>query len=160
MLPDAEKSSNFLDQLKKYTSKFHNPSNYKEISNELRNCKTIGDIKILADKTFPGWFVTVIPSYSSDYPKFQENWKECCKKNKIPVAQIIIVEDIEEAPEYSLLSEFIECFSAVGFQVRRQMEFIPCSVCSRALPSIMMYEYMGKNNMERANEWAEKCTTC
>lgn len=147
---------NCIDKLKNYTAKYQNPANHQEISSQIKECKTIGDVKALVDKIFPEWFVTVMPCYSNDYPQLQANWE----KSNPTIAQIMIVEDVEQGDDYTLIREFAECFAAAGFQIRRKMEFIPCSVCSRALPSIMLHKYMQEKNMATTPHWADKCTTC
>jgi len=151
----------FISKLRDYTDKYKNPPNSKEISTELRNIPTLGGIKALVDVVFPQWFITTIPSYSIDYPQLQWNWMACCKKIGCPKAQIMIVEEIEQGDDHTLIREFAECFTAAGFSVRRKMEFIPCSVCSSALPSQHMYTHMKNINMPVVEGgWSSKCTAC
>ncbi len=150
-----------IGKLIQYTDKYKNPLNSKEISAKLLTIPTLGGIKTLVDDVFPDWFVTTIPSYSSDYHQFQLNWISCCKKIGCSKAQIMIVEEIEKGDDYSLIREFAECFTAAGFSVRRKMEFIPCSVCSSALPTKQMYDYMNSKNMLVVEGgWSSKCSTC
>ena len=153
-------SMEIVDKIKEYTAKYKNPSNSDDISKQICNCKTIGDVKNLVDKTFPTWFVTILPEYSTDYSILQKNWVKVCKKIGCPLAQIMIVEEIEDGPEYTLIREFTECFAAAGFSVRKQMEYIPCSECSRALPSQAMYNYMKENDIPVTDQWITECTTC
>jgi hypothetical protein len=150
-----------ISKLREQTEKYNNPENSDEISIKLRNTQTIGGVKKLVDEVFPDWFVTTFKSYSIDYPYFQANWIKCCNRIGCPTAQIMIVQEIESGDSHSLIREFAECFSSVGFSVRRQMEFIPCSVCLAALPSIMMYDYMKENQMKVVDSgWADKCVNC
>ena len=159
-MQDDNDSLEFIDKLKQYISKYKNPPNHQEISDNIRECKTIGDVKNLVDKTFPEWFVTLIPRYSTDYSTLQTNWINCCKKAGVPTAQIMIVEDIEEGTDYSLIGEFTECFASAGFQVRRKQEFIPCCECGNAIASINMHSYMVEKGLPVVEKWSEKCTTC
>jgi hypothetical protein len=150
-----------ISKLKEYTDKYNNPDNSDEISIKIRNTPTIGGVKKLVDEVFPDWFVTTLDSYSIDYPYLQSNWIKCCDKIGCPTAQIMIVQETELGDNHTLIREFAECFSSAGFSVRRQMEFIPCSVCIAALPSIMMYDYMKENQMKVVDSgWADKCVNC
>jgi uncharacterized phage protein (TIGR02220 family) len=150
----------FINKIKNYEQKYNNPTNHKEISKQIRECRTIGDVKTLVDKTFPEWFITMLDQYSNDYPDLTTNWNNCCKRANVSPTQIMIVEEIEQGDDNTLIREFTECFSAVGFQVRRQMELIPCSVCFKALPSQMLYDYMKDKNITVPDQWNSKCTTC
>lgn len=147
-------------KIKDYIDKYKNPPNSEDISKQIKECQTMGHVKNLVDKIFPDWFITVLPAYSNDYPTLQNNWEKTCKKNGCSLAQIMIVEEIESTPEFSLLSEFVECFAAAGFCVRRKLEIIPCSVCSKALPSRILYEYMKDKQLPITDKWSTKCTSC
>ena len=70
----------FLEYVRKRTDKYNNPTNTDEITEELRECKTLGEVKNLTERVFPEWFVTTISKFSVDYPQFQQNWEMVCKK--------------------------------------------------------------------------------
>ena len=55
------------------------------------------------------------------------------KKAGVKPKQIMIVEEVEQGPNYTLVQNFAECFTRAGFSVRKKMEFFPNT--GRALPT-------------------------
>ena len=153
-----------LTKIKDMTDKYVNPPNTPEILEQLKQCRTIGDVKALVDQTFPQWFVTIMPRFCTDYPFLQTNWDNVCKRVPIAKAQIMIVEEVEQGDKYTLIQQFAECFTKAGFCVRRKMEFIPCAKCGNAIPSLMMYEYLNNQAKNQAKnlpkDWSETCSGC
>lgn len=150
-----------LMKIKDMTDKYVNPPNTPEILHNLKQCRTIGDIKSLVDQTFPQWFVTIMPKFCHDYPFLQTNWDNVCKRVPVLKAQIMIVEEVEQGDKYTLIQQFSECFAKAGFAVRRKMEFIPCSKCGSAIPSIMLYDYLKNQDKEHIpNDWSKTCSGC
>ena len=149
----------FEKYVKDVTDKYNNPPNTEEIMSELKLCQTLGDVKTLVDKVFPEWFVTTMPRFSNDYPQFQNNWTLVCKKIGVTPTQVMIVEEVEQGPDYTLIQNFAECFTRAGFAVRKKMEFIPCSECSSALPSALVYKQLEEKN-KNLPEWSQKCSKC
>ena len=148
-------------KIKDMTDKYVNPPNTPEILDKIKQCRTIGDVKTLVDQTFPTWFVTIMPRFCPDYQFLQTNWDDVCKRVPVLKAQIMIVEEVEQGDKYSLIQQFAECFSKAGFCVRRKMEFIPCSKCNSAVPSLMMYEYLKNQAKERIpKDWSKTCSGC
>tara|TARA_Y100000389_G_C17193190_1_gene379900 strand:+ start:138 stop:605 length:468 start_codon:yes stop_codon:yes gene_type:complete len=153
---DAE----FLKYIKDVTDKYTNPSNTDEIMEELTNCKTLGEVKALTERVFPEWFVTTMPRFCEDYPHFQKNWETVCQKIGVKPAQVMIVEEVEQGDQYSLIQHFAECFTRAGFVVRKKMEFIPCETCNAAVPSQIVYSQLKDKGITIPQEWSETCSSC
>ena len=150
----------FVKYVKEVTEKYNNPSNIDEIMEELKICKTLGDVKALTEKVFPDWFVTTLPRFCNDYPHFQKNWELVCQKIGVKPTQIMIVEEVEQGPNYTLIQNFAECFTRAGFVVRKQMEFIPCSKCGAAVPTQLVYKQLQEKIITVPPRWSETCSSC
>ena len=153
-------TSEMTEYIKEKTAKYKNPSDADQILQELRNIETLGGVKDLVDRIYPEWFVTVMPSFCTDYPHLQKNWKNVCNKIGIPQAQVMIVEDTEDGDEYTLIKHFAECFTRAGFAVRRKMEYIPCEKCACAIPTEQMYHYLKEKNFVVPETWDKLCQKC
>lgn len=139
-------------------SKYQDPDNTVEILLDIKNSPTIGDVKNLMDKTFPGLFITVLPSFSEDYPHLNDNWLKICKSLNTTPKQIIILDNYNE--DSTLIQKFCECFTTAGFCVRKKMEFIPCQNCSKAIPSIPVYDLFKSNNFNIPKTYLSVCQNC
>jgi hypothetical protein len=149
----------FLEYVRKRTDKYNNPTNTDEITEELRECKTLGEVKNLTERVFPEWFVTTISKFSVDYPQFQQNWEMVCKKIGVKPLEIMIVEDVEQGPDYTLVQNFAECFTRAGFCVRKKMEFFPCEKCGCCLPSQIVHKQLVDKGFI-IPEWKITCQNC
>ena len=149
-----------IQNIKENTDKYRNPNNVDEIMEKLRNVKTIGEVKDLVDQVFPEWFVTTMDSFSIDYPQFTDTWIGICNKIGVKPTQIIIVEEVENGDNYSLIQHFAECFTKAGFAVRKKMQFIPCNKCNHALPSLILYNVLKEKKSPILDSWNSKCQKC
>lgn len=141
--------------------KYQNPPDHEDIMNQLKNAKTIGEVKNLVDKIFPTWFVTVLRGYSSDYPHLTDNWKKTCEEIGVAPAQVMIVDDFDFGPDYSLIGHFAECFTRAGFSVRTKSQFIPCEKCMSAIPNETLYNLLkDKEGVRVPNVWKDTCISC
>ncbi len=121
---------------------YQNPPDHENIMNQLKNVKTIGEVKNLVDEIFPTWFVTVLSGYSSDYPHLTNNWKKTCEEMGVAPAQVMIVDDFDFGADYSLVGHFAECFTRAGFSVRTKSQFIPCEKEGTAIPAEILYDLL------------------
>ena len=121
---------------------YQNPPDHENIMNQLKNIKTIGEVKNLVDEIFPTWFVTVLSGYSSDYPHLTNNWKKTCEEMGVAPAQVMIVDDFDFGADYSLVGHFAECFTRAGFSVRTKSQFIPCEKEGTAIPAEILYDLL------------------
>ena len=153
---DAE----FVKYVREVTDKYNNPPNTDEIIEELKSYRTLGEVKSLTERVFPEWFITTMPRFCGDYPHFQTNWETICEKNGVKPTQVMIVEEVEQGPRYTLVQNFAECFTRAGFAVRKKMEFIPCPDCSAAIPSKLVYNQLKEKNVTILPEWSPKCSSC
>lgn len=143
--------------------RFKDPKNKEEILEKLKNCPTMKDVMDLINQTFPEWFVGVISKYSDDYPHLTENWQELCKERNVKPAQIVICQDFFQSEKgYSVLNAFIECLTIVGFSVRRNCEYFPCSKCHSAIPTkgVWMTFQDYKDDVVIPAEWKKTCSMC
>lgn len=156
---EMQKNPEMVEYIKQYTDKYKNPSNIQQIIEELKECKNLGEVKKLTERVFPDWFVTMIPEFSLDYPQFQQNWQMVCQKANVTPKQIMIVEEVEQGPDYSLVQSFAECFTRAGFCVRKKMEFFPSENTGRALPSPIVYAQLVEKGIA-VPEWGKTCKKC
>jgi hypothetical protein len=156
----TEVTEHDIQIIKENTDKYSNPSNTDEIMEELKNAKTMGEVKELVDRVFPEWFVTTMDSFSTDYSQFNDTWSGICKKIGVKQAQIIIVEEVERGDNYSLIQNFAECFTKAGFAVRKKMQFIPCAKCNKALPSLLFYNMLKEKKFPVLDSWNSNCQKC
>jgi hypothetical protein len=132
----------FKNLILKTKMSYKNPPDHEAILAQMKNMKTLGEVKILVDEIFPSWFVTVLSGYSSDYPHLTNNWKKTCEEMGVKPAQIMIVDDFEYGPGYELIGNFAECFTRAGFSVRTKCQFIPCEEDGTAIPSECLYNLL------------------
>lgn len=143
--------------------KYKDPPEHAAILTRLiQDVKTIKDVKDLVDEVFPGWIITFLPGFSDDYPHLNRNWLSLCTMNKTHPTQVIIVDNYPNIEgDYTLVGHFSECFSRAGFIVRKMTEYIPCSVCNRALPTEVGYKALQSNNIKDIpGEYRTHCSTC
>lgn len=148
-----------VEYIREHTDIYKNPENTDQIIEELKECKTLGEVKKLTERVFPEWFVTMISEFSSDYPQFYQNWQMVCQKGCVKPTEIMIVEEVEQGPNYKLVQHFAECFTKAGFCVRKKMEFFPCKKCGKALPSLIVYKELVEKGID-VPEWGHTCKTC
>lgn len=141
----------------------------KNIFLELENSDDY--IKII-DEYYPGWFVSCFDSYSVDYPNFRINWEKICHYLDTFPKKIIIVRDIPfenaQLEKEIMKNKLCEYLTTKGYCVRRQGEFIGCSVCSKAIPSKDIWQLLKDKNVEIEKElqhqipeiWTDKCSHC
>ena len=141
---------------------YTDPASTPEILQELRNLPTIGGVKELIDKTFPGWMIAALDGYCSDYPHLSRNWSTICDAACVGKTQILIVEDLCFDETHTLIRSFAECLTAAGFSIRRQKEFIPCQSCNIiAVPSPETHEFFkGKASVVQPDKWEPVCASC
>ena len=154
-----EQNPELVEYIRQRTDIYKNPDNTDEIMEELKECKTLGDVKKLTERVFPEWFVTIIPEFSADYPQFHQNWQMVCQKGGIKPTQIMIVEEVEQGTDYTLVQHFAECFTKAGFCVRKKMEFFPCEKCGRALPTPIVHKQLVETGIS-IPEWGQTCKKC
>lgn len=159
MLNELQNDPEMTEYIKNRTDIYKNPDNIQEIMDELRECKTLGEVKKLTERVFPDWFVTTISEFSEDYPQFNQNWQMICQKGGVNPTQIMIVEEVEQDPNYTLVQNFAECFTKAGFCVRKKMEFFPCEKCGRALPTAIVHKQLVEKGIV-VPEWGKTCKTC
>lgn len=151
-----------MNDLMNYATQFKNPDNYLDIEERLTQCRTMGEVEELVKRTFPTWIVDYLDKYSDDYPNFTENWKKICDKipSKPKMSKILIVEDIiHKDKNFSLIQKFAEVYTCAGFSVRRRLEIIPCKKTREGLPSMILFDYMKKNNLTgNILEWSDTCS--
>lgn len=133
-------------------SNYIDPDNTTELILKIKNSPTLGEVKNLMDKTFPGLFVTVLPSFSDDYPHLNKNWKTICDSIPTTPKQVMILDNYSE--DCTLVKVFTECFTTAGFAVRRKCEFIPCENTGKAVPSEGVYQLFKEKGFTVPESWS------
>lgn len=154
-------SENNTDVNNNSFSKYRDPDNIDELMNEIKECPNISAIMDFIHKYIPGWFVTLLDSYSGDYPHFQETWIKLCIHMEISPTKIMIVDEMIFDDNHKLIRTLSELFTRCGFSVKRKLEFIPCEVCGRAIPTEFVYQKLKRENRRDLPEkYSEYCTSC
>lgn len=141
-------------------SKYIDPPNANEIIEEIKNLGTLGEIRELVDRVFPGFIIGIIPKFSKDYAAIQKNWEIVCSRIGIQPAQILIISDYFFQDGYNLAKVICETFTRVGFCVRRYDEYIMCNGCGNAIATENNYLLLKKLGQQVPTIWSNKCSTC
>jgi hypothetical protein len=100
--------------------------------NDLRNLRTMKDVKEYTDKNYPGWI------------------KGYAEVSSLPHAE----HDKATSP---VLIALCDIFSRTGFMLRRQHEFQACKVCDALIPT---KECFTKLTVKPPFEWRAMCRMC
>ena len=145
-------------------SEYTNPSNYLEIVESLKECKNLEEVKDLVMETFPTWVEAIYLDYSLDYPKLRYSYKVFCDAIKQEGKGIVLVNfipTVNNEPQYTLLTKFLDTMTCSGFIIRRITEFKPCTVCNRLIPTFSIYKVLKfKDPQVVPKEWDIKCANC
>lgn len=143
-------------------SQYADPDNIEEIKEEIKNCATIFEVSTVINKHIPGWIVAYLNGYSDDYPHLTENWKKLCMlvDGSPETSQVMIVDELINDSNHKMINLFAELFTRCGFSLKRKMDFIPCSVCNKALPTEVVYNQFAKQKFIIPEEYNEKCVNC
>ena len=143
---------------------YKDPDDIDELKNIIEKMKTLSTTSETIDfinTHFPGWIICILPDYSADYPHLSYNWNFICDKINTMPKKIIIVDQIIQDPDYTLLAHLCEFITKNGYMVRRKEEFISCEKCGRAIPSAGLYEYMKTKMPDKIpKEWSATCKNC
>jgi hypothetical protein len=139
---------------------YEDPENVQDIIKQIFTLKTIKEINDLFLSVFPTFIINVLNNYSKDYPHFENNWKGMCLTLNIKPALIILIDDYEENEKHILVKTFLELLTQAGFIVRKNIEFIPCSICNAVLPNENIYNKLKELNIKVPEKWDTKCSTC
>tara|TARA_Y100000389_G_scaffold64101_1_gene60116 strand:- start:1640 stop:2113 length:474 start_codon:yes stop_codon:yes gene_type:complete len=137
----------------------NDPSNVS--MNDLRNLRTLKDVKEYADKNYPGWIKGYAERYSDDYPHLTCTWVEMAKMMKAEPAQIMLVSSLPHAEKdkenSSVLIALCDIFSRTGFMLRRHHEFQACTVCDALIPTKECFTQL---TVKPPFEWRAMCRMC
>ena len=142
--------------------KYVDPENADEILEKIKTLPTMGEVKQLIEETFPEWFVALLDDYCPDYPQLRVNWRVVCHKLGISPTKVVIVEEINfDDDKHKLTKTFAELLTRVGFSVRRKIEFTPCRVCHKAIPSPELHEqFRVRGDVKIPPTWSQYCVGC
>ena len=142
-------------------SKYSDPSNTREVIEELRNVATLGEVNTLINRVFPDWQVAALTGFCGCYPHLTKNWEMLCKRIEVPTAQIIIVKELAFDDNHLLMRNFVECLTRAGFAVRRMVDYIPCSKCEVvAVPTPQIHNLMKEKGIAVPETNIPVCKTC
>lgn len=108
----------------------------------------------------PNWLVYYFNAYSYDYPILTNNWKLVCEKMNTTPKHIILVEDIDFQDPPTLKDKLCDFMTSVGYCVRRSGEFVPCTVCQKAIPCKEIWLNLKSRGIQVPEEWSDKCLSC
>jgi hypothetical protein len=140
--------------------KYLDPSNAIDIIEKVKTLRTIGEIKLLAEEFFPGWYVSTAKEYSKDYPSLTENWKLICNSIKTTQAQILLVDEVYFDDEHSIIRMISECFTRAGFSVRKKNDYTECSNCGSIIPSVELWRIFKEKGFKVPITWSSDCVSC
>lgn len=139
---------------------FTDRENSEKVICDLVELKTSAEIQKYIEKIFPGWLLYSFNKYCSDYPHLQKNWETICKLSNVSPQKIVIVSEIQFDDQHRTIRAFCEFMTNKGYVVRRDGEFIPCTVCSSAIPPRDMWELMKAKKLPVPKVWNKKCSEC
>jgi len=73
-----------------------------------------------------------------------------------------LFDDYVEDKKHILIKTFCELLTQTDFIIRKNSEFITCSVCNSAIPCEESYNKLKKSDIKTAipEKWSNKCTDC
>lgn len=142
-------------------SRYEDDENKDRILEKVKNSPSLKEVVDVINKYLPGWIVTFMPAYCSEYPHLQEDWEKLCLHMEVPKTQIMIVDEIIFDEKHTVVRSLCEVFTRCGFSVRRKLEYIPCSKCGRAVPTRYIYEKFRHDKSKKVPiEYKEMCGNC
>ena len=139
---------------------YSDPTNKEHYINKIKNSPSIGDVKKIMDDLYPTLFITLLDTYSDDYPDLNKNWNNMCDNLKVKNKKIIILDNYNENDNCTLIKIFSELFTLSGFSVRCKNELIPCKICSKALPCEFLYDLIKNKYKNIPSTWSPFCKKC
>lgn len=142
-------------------SKYSDPSNTRDVIEELRNVATLGEVNALINRVFPDWQVAALTGFCGCYPHLTKNWEILCKRIGCSTAQVIIVRELAFDDNHLLMRNFVECLTRAGFTVRRMVDYIPCSKCEViAVPTPQIHNLMKERGIAVPETNIPVCKAC
>jgi len=140
------------------SDKFKDPKNLESILSEIYNTQHMLGIKEICDKYLPDWYVTRIDDYCDDYITLRSNHIKLCKNMKVTPKGVLLVKYLSSDNEYTLINTLAELFTRTGLAVRREDDFIQCTVCGAAIPNEMLFRKLADGNHRVPYIWSDKCS--
>ena len=130
--------------------------------NDLCKLRALEDVLRYANKNYPGWIAGFADRYSDDYPHLTCTWVEMAKMMKAKPSQIMLVSHVPLLNEGGgsdtpVLAGICDIFSRSGFMLRRNEEFVTCTVCDALIPSRKAYD---KLTVKPPFKWMNCCRLC
>lgn len=129
--------------------------------NDLRELKTLEDVKNYTKQNYPGWIKGFADRYSDDYPHLTCTWVEMAKMMNAEPTQIMLVAHMphpgRDKESSSVLIAICDIFSRSGFMLRRADLFQTCPVCTAILPT---NDAFGRLTVKPPFEWSSFCRLC
>ena len=140
--------------------KYLDPPNAIEIIEKIKGLPTIGDVKALINEVFPSWWILTSNEYSKDYPHLIQNWKSLCDSIGVKPFQILLVDDLLYDDNHTVIRMFAECLTSSGFIVRRNCDYLQCSICKSCIPSQEIWTIFNQKKLNIPLRWSEICGGC
>lgn len=143
------------------SDKYVDTKNLHKIMDEIRTAPTLGHVKDIVEREYPGFIKGFLYTFSDDYPFLTQNWKTICDMKKTIPKQIMLTDIWEPDDNHVLIRYIAECFTNAGFLVRCITETVQCKLCTKALPSQQYYNEMkNKGVTTLPNSWSTACSNC
>lgn len=127
---------------------------------ELADMKDSSECYELIRQYYPGWMLGFFDQYSSDYPSLTTNWKTICTRLKVVPQKILIASSLSFDDNHKIQQKVCDFLMKYGYVIRREGEFIGCSVCGLAIPCIELWGNLKHRGIPCPEVWNTKCTGC
>ena len=127
---------------------------------EITSSKNAYEAEKVIEKHLPGWLIVSLEDYSADYPHLKQNWKTICDQIGTTPKKIILVDNIPFDPEPTLINKICEYLTLQGYVVRISTQFVPCSVCEKAIPVEDIWRVFKEKGLSVPETWSRKCSGC
>lgn len=132
----------------------------EKILREFAEAKNPQEAQRLIEQHFPGWLVSSLDKYGSDYSYLQRNWEVICQRINTTPKKIVLVADIKFDDEHKGVNAVAEFMTRNGYCVRRISEFQACPNCHGAIPVIEVWHLMQEKGLPVPRVWSNRCRDC
>ena len=136
-------------------------SSVDEVIENLKKCQTENEAKTYIEMILPGWLVNSFREYCEDYGWLTRNWNFLCEQRNTTPKLIVLVTDIDFSMNDRdiLIRRVCDYLTLNGYIVRRQNEFVACTVCGKAIPDSEIYAAMRDKGAPVPAEWSDRCSS-
>jgi hypothetical protein len=141
-------------------SKFRDTPERENIIDKLKTSASETTSEQIINVYYPDWLKLSTQKYSNDYPHLQKNWQVLCNQFHTTPKRIVLVEEIHFENDHKILQQVCDFLTQTGYCVRRQEEFVFCSVCGGAIPCVEIYNLLKEKKFPVPQKWRDMCIDC